>query len=116
MNKPFIDSLEDPVPARKTLGALMNVEIEIKHSHGGAGRHPASLADRLRAHACHVVDLLNFLCDGSRPGHTVDIKTDLDREQAAVQRIDVNAWGVTRILHSKRQRKPSVRVMSLVMK
>ena len=36
----------------------------------------------------------------SRPGHTVDIKTDLDRGQAAVQRIDVNAWGVTRILHT----------------
>ena len=36
----------------------------------------------------------------SRPGHTVDIKADLDRGQAAVQRIDVNAWGVTRILHT----------------
>ena len=30
----------------------------------------------------------------SRAGHTVDIKTDLDREQAAVQRIDVNAWAL----------------------
>jgi hypothetical protein len=36
----------------------------------------------------------------SRPGHTVDIKTDLDRGQAAVQRTDVNAWGVMRILHT----------------
>ncbi len=36
----------------------------------------------------------------SRPGHTFEIKTDLDRGQAAVQRIDVNAWGVTRILHT----------------
>jgi hypothetical protein len=31
---------------------------------------------------------------------TVDIKTDLDSGQAAVQRTDVNAWGVTRILHT----------------
>jgi uncharacterized protein len=36
----------------------------------------------------------------SRPGRTFEIKADLDREQVAVQRIDVNAWGVMRILHT----------------
>lgn len=36
----------------------------------------------------------------SRPGHIFEIKTDLDRERATVQRIDVNAWGVMRILHT----------------
>jgi hypothetical protein len=36
----------------------------------------------------------------SRPGHIFQIKTDLDRERATVQRIDVNAWGVMRILHT----------------
>jgi uncharacterized protein len=36
----------------------------------------------------------------SRPGHTFEIGTDLDRGQAAVQRIEVNAWGVMRILHT----------------
>jgi hypothetical protein len=36
----------------------------------------------------------------SRPGSIVEIKTDLDRGRAEVQRIDVNAWGVARILHT----------------
>ena len=36
----------------------------------------------------------------SRPGHVFEIKTDLDRERAAVQRIDVNAWGMMRALHA----------------
>jgi len=36
----------------------------------------------------------------SRPGHIFDIKTDLDRLHATVERIDVNTWGEVRILHS----------------
>jgi hypothetical protein len=36
----------------------------------------------------------------SRPGHTFEIKADLDRERATVQRIDVNAWGMMRGLHT----------------
>jgi hypothetical protein len=36
----------------------------------------------------------------SRPGRTFEIKTDLDQERAVVQRIDVNTWGVIRILHT----------------
>lgn len=36
----------------------------------------------------------------SRPGHIFEIKTDLDREHAVIQRIDVNVWGVIRILHT----------------
>ena len=36
----------------------------------------------------------------SRPGHMFEIRTDLVRNVAAVQRIDVNAWGVMHILHT----------------
>ncbi|MGE5296857.1 MAG: hypothetical protein ACM3VT_18710 [Solirubrobacterales bacterium] len=36
----------------------------------------------------------------SRPGHIFEIKTDLAGKRARVQRIDLNAWGVLRILHS----------------
>jgi hypothetical protein len=36
----------------------------------------------------------------SRPGHIFDIKTDLARNKASIHRIDLNAWGVIRILHS----------------
>ena len=36
----------------------------------------------------------------SRPGHMFDIKSDLKRNVATVQRIDVNAWGVMHILHT----------------
>ncbi|HEY5910781.1 MAG TPA: hypothetical protein VJA21_09285, partial [Verrucomicrobiae bacterium] len=36
----------------------------------------------------------------SRPGHIFEIKTDLTRSKASVQRIDLNAWGVMRILHT----------------
>ena len=35
-----------------------------------------------------------------RPGRVFEIKTDLDRERAVVQRIDVNAWGVTRLFYT----------------
>jgi hypothetical protein len=41
---------------------------------------------------------LNFRA--SRPGHMFEFKADLDRERVTVQRIDVNAWGVVRILHT----------------
>ena len=41
---------------------------------------------------------LNFRV--SRPGRTFEIKADLDRQRVSVQRIDVNAWGVMRILHT----------------
>jgi hypothetical protein len=36
----------------------------------------------------------------SRPGHMVDIRSDLGNGRATVQTIDVNAWGVMRILHT----------------
>jgi hypothetical protein len=36
----------------------------------------------------------------SRPGHIFEIKTNLDRKLAKVQRIDLNLWGVIRILHT----------------
>jgi hypothetical protein len=36
----------------------------------------------------------------SRPGVIYEIKADFDRRKAAVQRIELNAWGVMRILHT----------------
>ena len=36
----------------------------------------------------------------SRPGHIFEIKTDLQQGRSTVQRIDLNAWGVARILHT----------------
>jgi hypothetical protein len=36
----------------------------------------------------------------SRPGHIFEVHTDLVRNRATVKRIDVNGWGVMRILHS----------------
>ena len=36
----------------------------------------------------------------ARPGHIFEIKTDLEQNRATVQRIDLNAWGVARLLHS----------------
>jgi len=36
----------------------------------------------------------------SRPGHIFEIKTDLARNKASIQRIDLNAWGVMRLLHT----------------
>jgi hypothetical protein len=36
----------------------------------------------------------------SRPGQTIDIRADLDRERSTVQRIDVNGWGTIRALHT----------------
>lgn len=36
----------------------------------------------------------------SRPGQILEIKTDLQRNRAEIQRIDVNGWGVVRILHT----------------
>lgn len=45
-------------------------------------------------------DSSRFDFRASRPGHIFEIKTDLDRGQATVQRIDLNAWGVMRILHT----------------
>ncbi len=36
----------------------------------------------------------------SRPGHIFEINADLDRGQATVRRIEVNAWGVMRMLHT----------------
>lgn len=36
----------------------------------------------------------------SRPGHIYEIKTDLTRKKAAIQRIELNSWGVIRILHT----------------
>jgi hypothetical protein len=45
-------------------------------------------------------NLSRFEFRASRPGHIYEIKTDLDLGRATVQRIDVNAWGVMRILHT----------------
>jgi hypothetical protein len=36
----------------------------------------------------------------SRPGRIFEIKTDLIRQRASVQRTDLNLWGVVRILHT----------------
>src|SRR5262249_28628187 len=36
----------------------------------------------------------------SRPGHIFEIKTDLAQRKASIQRIDLNKWGVMRILHT----------------
>lgn len=36
----------------------------------------------------------------SRPGHIFEIMADLQQGRATVQRIDLNAWGVARILHT----------------
>jgi hypothetical protein len=36
----------------------------------------------------------------SRPGQIFEIKADLARHKAAVKRIDLNAWGMMRILHT----------------
>ena len=36
----------------------------------------------------------------SRPGHIFEIKTDLARKRASIQRIDLNGWGIVRILHT----------------
>ena len=36
----------------------------------------------------------------SRPGHIVEVQTDLARNRATVKRIDLNLWGVMRVLHS----------------
>jgi hypothetical protein len=36
----------------------------------------------------------------SRPGHIVDIKADFGQNRAQIQQIDLNTWGVMRILHT----------------
>ncbi len=36
----------------------------------------------------------------SRPGHIYEIKADLQKGQATIHRIDLNAWGVLHILHT----------------
>ncbi|MBM3880693.1 MAG: hypothetical protein FJ387_13420 [Verrucomicrobia bacterium] len=36
----------------------------------------------------------------SRPGEILDVRADLARNRATVQRIGLNLWGVTRMLHS----------------
>jgi hypothetical protein len=36
----------------------------------------------------------------SRPGHVFEVNTDLKQNQATVQRIALNAWGVARLLHT----------------
>jgi hypothetical protein len=36
----------------------------------------------------------------SRPGHIFEIKANLQEGRATIQRVDLNAWGVTRILHT----------------
>ncbi|HRY50407.1 MAG TPA: hypothetical protein P5186_20330 [Candidatus Paceibacterota bacterium] len=36
----------------------------------------------------------------NRPGHIFEVQTDLDGNRATEKRIDLNVWGVMRILHS----------------
>ena len=36
----------------------------------------------------------------SRPGHILEIKTDFEQKRAAVKQIELNAWGVMRLLHT----------------
>ena len=36
----------------------------------------------------------------SRPGHILEVAADLKQSRATVQQIDLNAWGVARLLHS----------------
>lgn len=36
----------------------------------------------------------------SRPGHVFEVKADFARNRAAVQRIDLNVWGVMHVLHT----------------
>ncbi len=36
----------------------------------------------------------------SRPGHIFEVKADFSKNKAGVHRIDLNAWGVIRILHT----------------
>lgn len=43
-------------------------------------------------------DVLEFRA--GRPGHMFEIRADLRAGRAAVQRTELNAWGVTRILHT----------------
>jgi len=45
-------------------------------------------------------DAALFEFRASRPGHIFEIKADLARGKATLQRIDLNAWGVVRILHT----------------
>jgi hypothetical protein len=35
-----------------------------------------------------------------RPGHVVEVKTDVEKQVASVQHIDLNAWGVMHVLHT----------------
>lgn len=41
---------------------------------------------------------LNFRV--TRPGHILEIKTDFEQRRATIQGIDLNAWGVMRLLHT----------------
>ena len=41
---------------------------------------------------------LNFRV--TRPGHIFEIKADFDQQRASVKSIDLNAWGVMRLLHT----------------
>jgi hypothetical protein len=45
-------------------------------------------------------DATRFEFRASRPGHIVEIKADLARNKATLKRIDLNTWGVVRILHT----------------
>jgi hypothetical protein len=45
-------------------------------------------------------DTNQFDFRASRPGQIFDLKTDLNRKVTTIQRIDLNGWGVTRILHT----------------
>jgi len=45
-------------------------------------------------------DTNRFEFRASRPGQILDLKTDLSRKVTTVQRIDLNGWGVLRILHT----------------
>ncbi|MBI4889261.1 MAG: PepSY-associated TM helix domain-containing protein [Acidobacteria bacterium] len=59
-----------------------------------AGLHGEIEWTRTRANA----ERLEFRV--SRPGHIAEVKADFERGRAAIHRIELNAWGVTRILHT----------------
>ena len=45
-------------------------------------------------------DATRFAFRVSRPGHIFEVQADLARNRATIKRIDLNHWGVMRILHS----------------
>lgn len=81
---------EVPIAAPEAAGDVAQAE-EILRQAGIRGEIEWTKA---RAEA----DVLEFRA--SRPGHIYEIRADLRAQRATVQRIELNAWGVARILHT----------------